>query len=124
MVYQKARELGNLIMESDYAKVLQDAMLAYEQNTVAKQKFEQYVAYKALYQQNLRQRLYSPQDIAAEQKKIKDMSLALEGEEDIVCLINAEEEFNDYVNKVMGILKSTINMGKSCGNFCNGGHCR
>lgn len=123
MVYQKARELGTLIMESDYAKVLNEARLAYEQNERAKQKFEEYTAYKALYIHNLRQNLYSPQEAKSDQQKLKTMSHDLETEEDIMYLINAEEDFNNYVNKIMSILKSMIMGGESCSGSCSGMGC-
>ena len=124
MVFQKARELGDLIAKSDYAKVLEAAKTAYEKNAQAVTMFEKYIAKKTLYQKNIHKKLYTAKDIAQEQKELADMSKALEDQEDVIYMLNAQEEFNSYVNKVIGILKATINMDKNCGEFCMGNHCQ
>ena len=123
--YKKARELGTLILNSDYKKNLNEALEAYESNSVAKQKFENYIDTKSDYMKRLRKKQIAPEDIKQEQQKIEQMGLELEYEEDIVYLLNAEEEYNDYVNKIMQLLKATIQEGKGCGGLggCGGGGC-
>ncbi|MCL1935630.1 MAG: YlbF family regulator [Defluviitaleaceae bacterium] len=106
MVFEKTRELGNLILSSDYKKILDEAYENFNKNKEAKQKFEFYESYK----QNLKnkKKFLKKEELQNEIKKIKILEEELEKEEDIICLLNAEEDYNNYVNKVLQILKFTI----------------
>jgi len=69
MIYEKARQLAQLINNSDYAKILEEAQVTGEN------------------------------------------------------LINAQQEFDEFVNNVLNIIKANIKGGETVGNSCNGRCC-
>lgn len=120
MIYDKARELGVLIMETDYAKNLAQAKARFDANSEAKARFDAYTQENDKYLVDLRAKKLTPQEIAQTRRKIDQMLETLEAEADLVALLDAEQTFNDYVNSVMQLLKFTIagdgcNSGGSCG---------
>lgn len=123
--YAKARELGRLVLNSDYKKNLDEALFAYENNPEAKHKFETYTSTKADYLQRLRRKEITADTIASERAHITALGEAMDSDQDIMHLLVAEEEYNDYVNKIMQLLKATIQEGKGCGGLggCGGGGC-
>ena len=123
--FAKARELGQMVLCSDYKKNLDEALLAYENNPVAKEKFETYTEAKADYLSRLRRKEVPIDQIPVERERITLLGNAIDQEDDILQLLVAEEEYNDYVNKIMQLLKATIQEGKGCGGLggCGGGGC-
>ena len=117
MVYEKARELGELILATDYGKILEEAKKNFEQNPVAKSRLEEYETYNKDYIASLTKKELTPEEMVAGRRKIDDMYEALQDETDLVRLLNAEKEFSDFVNSIMQILKLTIS-GEDC-DGCN-----
>jgi len=66
MIYEKARQLAQLINNSDYAKILEEAQVTGEN------------------------------------------------------LINAQQEFDEFVNNVLNVIKANIKGGETVGKSCNG----
>jgi len=121
--YTKARELAQLILNSDYKKNLDDALHAYENNPTAKQTFETYKQAKADYHQRLRRKDHLTQNLCAERAELDTLEQAIATNTDILHLQAVEEEYNDYVNKIMQLLKATIQDGKECGAHSGCGGC-
>ena len=119
-IYQKARELGEEILNSDYGAMLAEAKINFENNTKVSDQLDYYTQYRADYLEKLRKRELSPQDIAHEQKKIDAMQFDLSQEVDLTRLLDAEENFNNYVNHILDILKLTISGESSCGSSSGG----
>ena len=121
MVYQKARELGKLILESDQAKILDEAQITFNKNEYLKKKFEDFKQFKSQLLIETRQKKLIGKDLENAKNKLEKLSKELEEEEDLLQLLNAEEEFNLFVNKVMSLLKSTIIGDKGCSTKGCGG---
>ena len=120
MIYQKARELGENILNSDYGLMLQEAKQNFESNESLNKKYLDYTNYQSAYIDKLKKKELTPVEIAREQKKIEAMNTELNHEEDLVRLLNAEEEFNNYVNGILEILKLTISGESTCGSSSGG----
>ena len=123
MVYEKARELGNLILESDFAKTLNAAKDAYTQNHEAVLMLEEFTRYKALVQKEARAGNCSQEEMESHRKAITLMAGELEENQVIMNFVTAEDAFNGYVNKVMGLLRATITGNAGCGSGCGSGGC-
>lgn len=106
--FEKARELGNLILASEHAIALTDASVNFNSNKESKQKMEEYKAYQASVQASIDKKAMSKDEYKIASKRLAEMAIELKKDESIAGLIYAENEFNSFVNQVMNILKLTI----------------
>ena len=120
--FQKARELGELIKESEYSKIIADAKAVYESNETAVQMMEEYVNYQNNVKQSMDQGVMTPEQVDEATKRIAAMAHELKQEPSIAALIFAENEFNAFVNQVMNVLKVTI-MGEEESGGCSPDSC-
>ena len=125
--YDKARELGNLILESSAAKKLHEARQVFEADAEAKKGLDEYSAFQMDFRSKASQGEISQDEFAANSEKLMQMAEKLQSNEIISNLMEAEAEFNDFVNGVMNILKFTItgtDASDACGcHGCPGGNC-
>ena len=125
--YDKARELGNLILESSPAKKLNEARQAFDANAEAKKGLDEYSAFQMEFRSKAAQGEITQDEFAANSEKLMEMAEKLKSNEVINNLMAAETEFNDFVNGVMNILKFTItgtDASDACGcHGCAGGNC-
>jgi cell fate (sporulation/competence/biofilm development) regulator YlbF (YheA/YmcA/DUF963 family) len=119
-VYQKARELGALILESDYAKILEEAKENFNKHPDAKMKFDEYTSYKKNIEHLARMGKISHGELAIARDELSKKEIELQSIEELICLLNAEEDYNKYVNKVMQILKSTVSGDEHQHSGCGG----
>ncbi len=125
-VVDKAMELGELVLETAQAKKLNEAREAYNNDTEAKSRMDEFAAYKNTIQQGRDQNTLSDTEFKSAQNKLSDMSLELQAIPSIGNLISAENEFNLLVNQVFNVLRATITgQGSGCSpsdcSSCGGG---
>lgn len=122
--FEKARELGNLILSSEQSLRLSDAHEAYKNNEEAKVKLEEYKAYQKNIGEGMQSGVLPKEEFQRATKVLTEMGAELKKHPVVGELISAENEFNGFVNQVMNILKQTI-MGtdsECAGNdSCSGG---
>lgn len=106
--YEKARELGNLILSSDYAKALTDASEAFNADEETKRKFEEYKSYQASIKDSMDKKVMTSEEFKIASRRLTEMGAELKQIDTIAALTYAENEFNGFVNQVMNILKLTI----------------
>ena len=106
--FEKARELGNLILSSDYAIELADANAELNSNENAKKKMEEYKAYQSSVQESMNKKAMTQEEFKIASKRLSEMAIELKHDQSIAALIFAENEYNGFVNQVMNILKLTI----------------
>lgn len=125
--YDKARELGNLILQSEVAEKLQEARRVFDENPDAKKGLDEYSAFQTDFRSRAAQGEIAPDEFAANSERLMEMAEGLKSNEAISNLMAAETEFNDFVNGVMNILKFTItgtDASDACGcHGCAGSDC-
>jgi len=125
--YEKARELGYSILESEPAKKLHEARKTFEEDLDAKKGLDAYSAFQADFRERAAKGEIAPDEFAKSSEKLVKMAEALKGNEAISNLMATETEFNDFVNGVMNILKFTItgvDQSDNCGcHGCAGSDC-
>ena len=106
--FEKARELGNLIKESEHSKIVADARAVYEENETAVQMMNEYVSYQNNIKQSMDQGVMTNEQVQESTQRLAEMAHELKQDPTIASLIFAENEFNAFVNQVMNVLKLTI----------------
>lgn len=121
--YEKARELGDLILQSEQSLRLADATAEFKQSEEAQIKMNEYKAYQGNIQESMSKGVMSQDDFKIATKRLTEMAVEVKQDPVIGALIFAENEFNGFVNQVMNVLKMTIT-GESqagCGeDSCSG----
>ncbi len=133
--FEKARELGELILLSDEAKNLAEATDAFIKDEDAKKKFEEYKLYQQDVQKSMSNKQMTKEEFKIASKRLTEMAIELKQIPTIASLNFAENEYNGLIQQVMNILKLTItganveeNAGcgccssrgcSSCGGSCN-----
>lgn len=105
---KKAKELGELIINSEQSKLLAEASATFKANEVAIKKMEEFNNYRANVQTSMQNPNITKEEIDALTKKITEMTVELKQDPIIGALVFSENEFNGFVNKIMETLKSTI----------------
>lgn len=109
MIYQKARELGELILNSEQGMVFEKAKKEFESNLCAKKLFDQYN--ELIFQEK--------NGILTEQEKINIFNRIqliekkIEKDPSILAFVEAQNEFNSFVSQILSILKFTV-LGDTC----------
>jgi len=118
---EKARELGNLILESEQKKKLAAAQAAFKADPEAQPRMDVYNAYIENVQMAIDSGAMTEEQYGGARKRMAEMVTELKAYPVIGEMVAAENEFNFFVNQIMGILKETI-MGKEAGGCagCSG----
>ena len=120
MIFDKARELGTLLLESDQAKVLEEAKEKFAQKTDVQAKFDEYTQYRTSVQRRVHHNQITEEELETAKQEINALAQELQEDQDLMHMLNAEEEFNAYVNQVMHIVKATIKGHDGCEGGCGG----
>ena len=118
---EKARELGQLILESEQSKALAAAKEAFHADPEAQPRMDVYNAYLANVQTAIDSGAATDEQYATMQKRMAEMVAELKAYPVIGALVTAENEFNFFVNQIMTILKVTIT-GEEPGGCAGCGH--
>jgi len=111
---EKARELGRMILESEVAKQMGDAAAVYEADENAVEEFEVYKARFQIFQKQLQENELNEEEYQKESAMLNEMAEKLKDYPAIAGIINAENDFNDFVSAIMDVLRATI-MGQTVG---------
>jgi len=117
--FEKAKELGQLILSSDIAKNMGDASAAYEADKEAVSQFESYKMRLTEFQEQLKEGKWSEEEYKKESDALNEIAASLKEYPSIAGIISAEDEFNNFVTEIMNVLRVTI-MGQT-GNGCGSG---
>lgn len=123
-VFEKARELGELILKSEESLRLADARDVYNKDAEAKEKMNEYMKRKDEVTEKARKGEYEEGEYTQEVHELHHMVSDLKKDPIIGAMIFAENEFNGLVNKAMSVLRATITgeTEESCGDCgsCSG----
>lgn len=119
---EKAKELANLILESEQSKLLSEASATFKANEVAQKQMEDYNKYRADVQKSMQAPGLTKEEISFMTQKLTEMTTELKQDPIIGALVFAENEFNGFVNNIMQVLKNTI-MGIETKENCDSNDC-
>ncbi len=111
-IFDKARELGNAILASDNAKMLADANNELLLDIDAKAKLDEYKKYQEDVRISMQSGEASKEEVTIMTRRLTEMAVDLKAIPSIAALVFAENEYNAFVNNVMGVVKATI-MGQN-----------
>ena len=110
---QKARELGELILSSEYAKDLADAQAAFGADFESVRAMEKYKILEQKIRNDTKRGKLSREESEEAKERLDRTGAELKAQPIIGALVNAENEYNTFVNGIMNVLKTTV-MGKEC----------
>ncbi len=110
--FDKARELGNLILASEQAKLLADATLEFSLDDEAKEKMEEYKKYQENVRISMQNKETTKDEITIMTRRLTEMATDLKKFPTVEALVFSENEYNAFVNNVLGVVKATI-MGQN-----------
>lgn len=119
-VYEKARELGNMILETDEYKRLSGARYVYDSDEQAQRDMAEYSSYSESIRKKMEAGSLSEEEFNEASKKLRSKGEELKKQKVIGELIEAETSFNMLVNQIMDILKATITGQSDCDCGCSG----
>lgn len=107
-VFDSARQLGKELLETEEAKRLVAANEAFKNNEEAVQMINDYNEMQQSYQKEMSQGTMSKEDMEAKVNEIMAKGDAIKAHEICGELINAQNDFNRFMNKVLSIVQATI----------------
>ncbi len=122
MYYEKAREIGEMILASEESKYLADCQAVFDGDEEAKSRLAEYTNYQRDVQVSMENGVLDQESFKKATAKLQEMGAALKKHQVVGELIKAETEFNFFVNQIMQVIKNTV-MGvqeNSCGGECGG----
>ena len=128
--FDKARELGKLLLSSEYSLRYSDAEAAFQTDTTAKAKMEAFYAYQQDVQKRLEKGAMSEDEYNIVHTRLSEMSSDLKRDPIISALMHAESEYNFFVGQIINVIRATLNGSTditeimSCGKIkhCHGCH--
>ncbi|MCT4612995.1 MAG: YlbF family regulator [Clostridia bacterium] len=136
MLFEKAKEVGELLVESNEYKSLREAKDNFMANEAAMKEMDDYQNFQEDIQARMMNGELEEEAFKAEVEKLKDMGLKLKENKAINDLVNAESDFNDILNQVLAVIRATIGgdeLEEGCGHDhghdhgdcggCSGGCC-
>lgn len=117
-VFDKARELAEMLLESDQGKKMQDARFVFENNEEAKTELLNYTNYRQAVKERIDSGELSQEEIQAESEKISNMIKKMQTNPIINDMVAAESDFNMFVNNVMSVFQATLQGDDGCGDDC------
>ena len=107
-VYDKARELGEMILETKEGKRLFDARFVFSGDDEAKKIMMEYNQFRSILQGKVNEGSISEEDFKVELAKLNQMGKKAEENPVVAELMASENEFNKLVGTVLDILKQTV----------------
>jgi len=106
--FDKARELGKLILSSEMSLRLADADAALQSNETAKIKMSKLHDMQAEIQERLSRGSITQEEFDRVHVRISELASEIKRDPIISAAIRAENEYSVFVNQIFNILKATI----------------
>lgn len=119
-VFEKARELAEMLLESEQGKKMNDARYIFEGNEEAKAQLLEYTSYRQAVQDRIDSGELSEDEVKQEQQKIKKMINDMQANPIINDMVAAESDFNMFVNHVMSVFQATLQGEPEAAGGCTG----
>lgn len=127
LVFEEARKLADMLLETDEGKALNDARYIFEGNEEAQNMLNEYSIYRQSIQLKANNDEISDEELEKENEKIAARIKELQQNEVIRDLFVAEQNFNNIVNHVMNVFNATLagseNIGGCSGSCSTCGGC-
>ncbi|MGN1319265.1 MAG: YlbF family regulator [Lachnospirales bacterium] len=117
-VFDKARELATLLLESEQGVKMQEARFVFENDEDAKAELLNYTNYRQAVMTRINSGELSEDEINAEKAKISDMIKTMQQNPIINNMVACESDFNMFVNNVMSVFQATLQGDDGCGDDC------
>ncbi|MCL1935638.1 MAG: YlbF family regulator [Defluviitaleaceae bacterium] len=112
--HEKAKELGNMLLSSEAYRRLIVAREAYSQDAEANELNKKIADFNNSLQFGIKMGTLTTDEYREAIVELSDMERKLQNNEAVKEYFNAEEEYNQFVGSVMGIVNKILdNMGKS-----------
>ncbi|MCI8805171.1 MAG: YlbF family regulator [Clostridiales bacterium] len=119
-VYEKARELGEMILETKEGKRLYDAKFIYGGDDDAKKVLTEYMMYRNILRSKAGDGSISEEELKSEIQKLNVLGEKAKENAVVKELMDAEDKFNTLVNSVLNILKETVLKDEEESEGCTG----
>ena len=119
-IFEKAKELGEMILASEESKALADATAAFEASEESKTKFEEFKAYRQNIHDSIQQKAMSEEEYMKASERLNEMQAEIKEDANIKAVIQSENEYNGFVDQIMRTIQVTV-MGEEAADAC-GGH--
>lgn len=127
-IFDKARELAQMLLETEMGKALNDARFVYDGNEEAQKMLEEYSAFRHDLQNKVNNDLISEEELDKQNEILRGKIKELQANPIIKDLFTAEQNFNNVVSHAMNIFNATLagdtalaGCGGSCAT-CGGCH--
>lgn len=107
-VFDKARELAEMLLESEQGKKMNEAKYIFEGNEKAKAELLNYTNYMQAVKMRIGEGNLSQEEIDNESEKLREMRKKLQANPIINDMVAAESDFNMFVNHVMSVFQATL----------------
>lgn len=129
VVFELARQLGDELLKTEEGANLRQKKAVFDSNEEAQKLLFEYTQYRQSIQERIQNGEMTEDEFRAEQVKVDEQITELKKNPIIDDMVKAETEFGTLFNRVMAILKSTIDgedendgCGGNCGGGCSGCH--
>ncbi|MDR2183499.1 MAG: YlbF family regulator [Clostridiales bacterium] len=121
--YEKAIELGNMILASEQSLRLADAKAAFEEDSAAQSAYEKYNEYHENMQIARQSGFFSSERYQEALGKLVQMEIDMKKMPAAQEYLKAQEDYDKFANSVLEILRQTIGCAEAKSGGCGGcGH--
>lgn len=107
-VFDKARELAEMLLESEQGKRMNETRYIFECNEAARAELLNYTNYMQAAQMRIGEGGLSQEETDKETQKLREMRKRLQANPIINDMVAAESDFNLFVNHVMSVFQATL----------------
>ncbi len=107
-IYETARQLGKLILESEESAILRQVQEELNAQTDATKMLDDYNAYRSHVQQKMQAGDMTKEDFNEASETLSQKAKEVKQDPFISRMLLAESEFNNLVNRVLAIIRMTI----------------
>lgn len=106
--FERTREYGKLLLESEKGKILEKAREEFFGNEEAVRSMEEFKAYQTNINESILQNVLTKEEKEIATRNVKELAEELKKNNLIGGLLQAENDFNEFINSQMDVLKATI----------------
>lgn len=120
---EKARELGDLLLQSEQSMRYADAKAAFSADEAAIEKLDNYNSLQQSLQMAMNSDIMTPQQFREATQRLRELAADVQEDEVVSEMLAAEREYNLLVDGVMLILRGMTGAGMASGGGCGSGGC-